>query len=197
MRNLLGLGLLLAGLSSPVRAQTDLSVRAGITGWGVLIHDFIAEDVDTRPSLGPMVSIGIGHPIAPRYGAGLELSVGTNNLHTDYGTTRNDLGTVRTASAVALLDGLVSSGLHWRAGLGALHYFSDSHAPFLTNGATRLLFVAGLDLRRPLLTSWDIMLAARYDFHRFTTAQLEAFGFSQSQGVQRVSVSVGLARRHR
>ena len=38
------------------------------------------------------------------------------------------------------------------------------------------------------------MASLRYDFHRFTTDELQARGFSQSQGVQRVSATVGLAR---
>jgi hypothetical protein len=38
------------------------------------------------------------------------------------------------------------------------------------------------------------MASARYDFHRFTTDELERRGFAQAQGVSRISLSVGLAR---
>jgi hypothetical protein len=38
------------------------------------------------------------------------------------------------------------------------------------------------------------MASLRYDIHRFTTEELQARGFGQNQGVQRVSASVGLAR---
>ena len=44
------------------------------------------------------------------------------------------------------------------------------------------------------MTKWDLMVSARYDLHRFTTEELEQRGFSQAQGVSRVSLSVGLAR---
>ena len=44
------------------------------------------------------------------------------------------------------------------------------------------------------MTKWDLMTSLRYDFHRFTTDELERRGFSQTQGVSRVSLSVGLSR---
>lgn len=44
------------------------------------------------------------------------------------------------------------------------------------------------------MSSWDLMVSARYDFHRFTTDELERRGFSQAQGVSRISLSVGLSR---
>jgi hypothetical protein len=47
------------------------------------------------------------------------------------------------------------------------------------------------------MTKWDLMASARYDYHRFTTDELERRGFSQTQPVSRISLSVGLARGHR
>jgi hypothetical protein len=41
------------------------------------------------------------------------------------------------------------------------------------------------------------MGSLRYDFHRFTTDELDRRGFSQTQGVSRISLSVGLARSSR
>ena len=41
------------------------------------------------------------------------------------------------------------------------------------------------------------MTSLGYDFHRFTTDELDARGFSQTQGVSRVSLSVGLSRSAR
>jgi hypothetical protein len=42
-----------------------------------------------------------------------------------------------------------------------------------------------------------MMASLRYDFHRFTTDELEARGFSQSQGVQRIAATIGLSRGRR
>ncbi len=178
-------------------AQTDYYLRAGATGWGTLVHDFIGADVDTKASVGPLLALGLGHSIAPRYRAGVELTLSTSPLRTEYGSVTADLGSARTVSALALLDGGVSSGLRWQAGLGFLHYFAGESGGLLEESATRLLVGGGLDYRRPLVAAWDLTIAARYDFHRFSTPALRAHGFSGSQGVQRVSLAIGLARGHR
>jgi hypothetical protein len=44
------------------------------------------------------------------------------------------------------------------------------------------------------MPKWDFLTSLRYDWHRFTTDELERRGFSQTQGVSRVSLSVGLSR---
>ena len=85
--------------------------------------------------------------------------------------------------------------LRWRVGLGGLFYWpSEDRGIFLQGGPIRFLAGAGADWRRPVMPKWDLMVSARYDFHRFTTDELEQRGFSQAQGVSRVSLSVGLAR---
>lgn len=190
-------GLLAAGATPRLAAQTDLSLRVGVTGSSALVSDFIAQDVNAKASVAPSVFLDIGHPIAPRYGAGVELAATAGSLHGDYGDIRTDLGSVRTASALALLDGGISDGLRWRAGLGLLHYFAGDEGSVLASGTTRLLVGGGLDYRRPVLSKWDVLMSARYDFHRFSSPALRAHGYSGAQGVQRVSLSVGLARGHR
>lgn len=190
-------GLLAAGAAPRLAAQTDVSLRVGVTGWSTLVHDFIAQDVDVKASVAPSIFLGIGHSIAPRYGAALELAATAGSLHSEYGAVRADLGSVRTASALALFDGGISGGLRWRAGLGFLHYFTGDEGSVLASGTTRLLVGGGLDFRRPVLSKWDVLIAARYDFHRFSSPALKAHGYAGAQGVQRVSLSVGLARGHR
>ena len=102
-------------------------------------------------------------------------------------------------TSIALgLDGPISRGLRWRAGAGLLRYWpTEERGIFLRGGTTRFLAGAGIDYRRPILAQWDMMASLRYDFHRFTTDELEARGFSQSQGVQRIAVTIGLARGRR
>jgi hypothetical protein len=41
------------------------------------------------------------------------------------------------------------------------------------------------------------MTGLRYDYHQFTTAELKARGFAQSQQVSRIALSIGLARGRR
>jgi hypothetical protein len=93
------------------------------------------------------------------------------------------------------LEGPIHGDLRWTAGMGGIHYWpSDDAGIFRDGGATRFLAGAGLDFRRPVLARWDLMTSLRYDFHRFTTDELERRGFSQTQGVSRVSLSAGLSR---
>ena len=94
-------------------------------------------------------------------------------------TVRQSLAPMVTAGAAMP----ISPG--YRAGVEA-----DQHR----GGPVRFLAGAGADWRHPVLPSWDLMVSARYDFHRFTTDELERRGFSQAQGVSRVSLSVGIAR---
>jgi hypothetical protein len=194
---ILVLGLLATGVAPRLAAQTDYYLRAGAIGWGTLVHDFIAQNVDTKPSVGPTLFAGIGHTIAPRYRAGVELAASSGALRSEYGAVSGDLGSLRTASLLALLDGAISGGLRWQAGLGLLHYFAGDQAGLLASGTTRLLVGGGVDFRRPLLRSVDLTIAARYDFHRFTTPTLKSHGYSGAQGVQRVSLSLGVARGFR
>ena len=81
------------------------------------------------------------------------------------------------------------------AELGGIQYWpKDKDGIFREGGKLRFLAGAGVDYRRPVLPRWDLMTSLRYDWHRFTTDELERRGFSQTQGVSRVSLSVGLSR---
>ena len=93
------------------------------------------------------------------------------------------------------LEGPVWRTLRWRAGVGGLMYSpAEESGIFLQGGPIRFLAGFGADWREAVTPAWDLMISGRYDFHRFTTEELERRGFSQAQGVSRVSLSVGLAR---
>jgi len=105
---------------------------------------------------------------------------------------------VRTTSITLGLDGPIAPRLRWRAGAGLVRYWpTDEQGIFLRGGTTRFLAGAGIDYRHPVLPQWDVMASLRYDFHKFTTEELQARGFSQSQGVQRIAATIGLARGRR
>ena len=103
----------------------------------------------------------------------------------------------RLASVMLGLDGPVVENLRWRVGLGGLFYLpSEDRGIFLEGGPIRFVAGAGADWRRPVMTKWDLMVSARYDLHRFTTDELEQRGFSQAQGVSRVSLAQWLGLVH-
>ncbi|MGH7510191.1 MAG: hypothetical protein ACREMZ_12085 [Gemmatimonadales bacterium] len=180
---------------SVVQAQMDYYVRLGVTAATNLMRDHVVEEIEVRQGLAPTLALGAAFPIAPLYRAGLEATLTTSGHRSTQGGTETDLGTIRTGSMILGLDGPIGLNFRWRAGAGLISYWpSEERGIFLRGGTTRFLAGAGLDYRRPAMESWELMVSLRYDVHRFTTDELQARGFSQSQGVQRIAATIGLAR---
>jgi hypothetical protein len=185
--------LLGAGVSAG-HAQVDYYARVGLTAATKLLQDDIIQQIEVRQSLAPTLAVGATLPIAPLYRAGLEATLTTSGFHATEAGTEADLGNLRTGSAILGLDGPVWHGLRWRAGAGLITYWPGERSGiFLRGGSTRFLAGAGVDYRRAVMQNWDLMASLRYDFHRLTTDELVARGFTGSQGVQRISATVGLA----
>jgi hypothetical protein len=191
--------LAIAGGTPTLHAQVDYNARLGVTWATALVRDDVINEIEVRQKLAPTLVLGAALPIAPLYRAGLELALATSGYRSkETGGPTVDLGTVRTTSVMLGLDGPISRGLRWRAGVGLLRYWpTEDRGIFLRGGTTRFLAGGGIDYRHPILAQWDMMASLRYDFHRFTTDALEARGFSQSQGVQRIAATIGLARGRR
>jgi hypothetical protein len=197
MRTALVLLLCYTAAARSAAAQTDYYARVGLTGATRLLKDNILQEITVRQSLAPTLALGVAVPFTPLYRIGLEGSITSSGYHSTEGSAETDLGTLRTGSLILGLDGPVWRQFRWRAGVGLLRYWpADDTGIFLQGGSTRFLVGAGLDYRRPALSHWDLMVALRYDFHRFTTDELVTRGFTGSQGVQRVSLSLGLGRAH-
>jgi hypothetical protein len=183
---------------SQARAQANYYARLGLTFATRLVTDNIVQDITTRQSLAPTLALGASLPISPAYSAGLEATLTSSGYHSSEAGVETDLGTLRTGSLLLGLSGPVWRRISWQAGAGLIRYFpAEESGIFLRGGTTRFLAGAGFDYRPQLLTNWDLMVSLRYDFHRFTTDELAARRFTGSQGVQRVSASIGLARARR
>jgi hypothetical protein len=186
-------------LPATVAAQEgpDYYARLGAVWSSRLAQDEIAGDrIETTPGIAPMLVVGIAVPAFPRYRVGLEAALTSGSYSAGGDVPETDLGTIRTLSASLGIDGPVHGRqLRWRGSLGVLKYLPASDANlFLRGGPLDVMVGAGLDYRRAVSRSWDLIAALRYDFHRFTTDELEARGFAQAQPVHRVSLSVGIAR---
>jgi hypothetical protein len=183
---------------SPAVAQADFYGRLGITLATKLLKDDVLQEIDVRQSLAPTLALGVSLPFTPQYSAGLEATITSSGFHSNEDGSDTDLGTLRTGSLMLGLEGPVWQQVRWRAGAGLLSYWSSEDSGiFLQGGTTRFLAGAGLDYRHPVMSHWDLMASLRYDFHRFTTDELVLRGFSGTQGVQRVSASIGLAQGRR
>jgi hypothetical protein len=195
LRPILIPALLLAAGAGVLHAQTDYYARVGVVGASRLVRDFLGSEISVRQSIAPMVALGASVPISPGYRAGVEATFASGGFDAEQDGSETDLGTIRTGSVLAGLNGPIWKSVRWCVGLGGLLYWpSDESGIFLQGGPIRFLAGAGGDWRGSVMASWDLMVSARYDFHRFTTDELERRGFSQAQGVSRISLSVGLAR---
>jgi len=185
---------LLAGATG-LEAQTDYYARVGVIGASKLMHDVIVNEISVRQSLAPLIALGASVPIGTGYRAGAEATFTSGSFHQEENGSESDLGTLRTGTLMLGLEGPIAGTLRWRVGAGAILYWpSEDSGIFLQGGPTKFLAGLGLDYRYPVMSKWDLMASARYDYHRFTTDELERRGFSQTQPVSRVSLSVGLAR---
>ena len=194
--NLLLVARLAAG-GSPLHAQMEYHARLGAVWANDLVRDFIFDEITVRQSIAPMLALGATLPVGPRgYRAGLEGTLASGKFHSREAGDDIDLGTLRTATLQLGLEGPFSTALRWRAGVGGIKYLpSDDEGIFLEGGPIRVLVGASVDYRRAVMPRWDLMLSLGYDFHRFSTDELEHRGFAQSQGVSRVAFTVGLSRR--
>lgn len=192
MRSLL---ILLLVAAAPAAAQVRLAARAGVTGSTAIVKDQIVEDIEVVPALAPTLTIGTSLPVNPKLRADLEVAYATSTAEVqENGDQTGDLGSVGTLAYTVGLSGPILSRLSWRLSLGGLTYLpSEEEGIFRDGGHTTLLFGAGLDWRQPISTAWAIIAGLRYDFHTFTTDALESQGFTQSQQVQRIGLSVGAA----
>jgi hypothetical protein len=198
MRAAAALLVVLTTASVSAAAQVDFYGRLGVTFATQLVKDDIIQEIEVQQSLAPTLALGVSLPFTPRYSASLEAGVASSGFHATENGSETDLGTVRTGSIMLGLEGPVRQRMRWRAGVGLLNYWpSEDRGIFLQGGTTRFLVGAGLDYRHAVMSHWDLMASLRYDFHRFTTDELVTRGFSGTQGVQRVSASVGLARGRR
>jgi hypothetical protein len=190
------LALLLPAGAPSLAAQTTYYARLGAVGASNLIRDVIVNEITVRQSIAPMLVVGAALPFSERgYRVGIEATLASGKFHSSESGSDTDLGTIRTGTVMLQLDGPLYRELRWTAGLGGIKYWpKDQDGIFREGGKLRLLAGAGVDYRHPIMPKWDVMTSLRYDWHRFTTDELERRGFSQTQGVNRVSLSVGLSR---
>lgn len=186
--------------AAPLAAQTHYYARLGPVFSTRILRDVLYEPVVTKPGIAPTLFAGFGIPFGGKYRGGIEISMGRASLETSTPDTPSapstDIGAVWLGTAMVMMDAPIRSRFRGRAGIGAIRYMpSADDGMWAQGGATRMLFGAGLDYEMPASSSFSVMISARYDYHRFTTAELKSRGFTLEQPVNRLSLSVGLARK--
>ena len=198
LRPWLGMVFLALSAPGPIAAQVSWNARLGATYTSAMVTDQIAgSTVTLRPTIEPTLIAEVTTPLhtrTPMQGsAELAVTTGTLESHQNGSTTR--VAGMRTIALTGGVQGKFIAPLQWRAGIGFVSYATSEKAGVFQAGApVRPTVTAGLSYERPLTPSLHLSAGLRYDLHAFTTKQLQANGFTGSQTVHRVTLSVGVGR---
>ncbi len=194
---LLGL-LLVVSPSRTLAAQISWNARLGATYTTTMVTDQIAgSSVTLRPTIAPTLVGEVSLPLRTRtpLDATAEFQVTTATLesHQSSGTTR--VAGMRTIALSGGIRGHFVDVLKWRAGIGVISYATSEKAGVFQAGRPiKPMGTAALEYDRPLTATLHLNAALRYDVHGFSTRQLELNGYTGSQTVHRVTLSVGVGR---
>lgn len=179
--------------------QTRYSASLGVLGGTALTHDQLFQDIEVKQDLAPTVTLGVSFPVSKREYLGFEAAMGFG------GTTTVESGypdvpgpSFKTLSLTGSIDGPVFGPVRYRGGAGMLKYLPDEEGIFASGGPLLLVLTAGADVHLMTRGSFTLMARVRYDYHRFTTDQLQSLGFSRTQDVHRLGLGLGVdySRKH-
>jgi hypothetical protein len=179
-------------------AQVSWNARLGATYTTAMVTDQIAgSTVTLRPTISPAL---IGEALIPlrtrsplQGSAELQIATGTLQSHQGSSTTR--VAGMRTFALTAGVRGRFIAPLQWRAGIGFVSYLTSEKAGVFQAGVPlRPAGTGALSYERALTPGLHLTGLLRYDVHGFTTKQLQMNGFTGSQTVHRVTLSVGVGR---
>ena len=179
-------------------AQVAWSGRLGALWTSTMVTDQIAgSTIELRPAVQPALVLEASTPIPgrSRLDASAQLQVTTGTLTSHEGGTNTDVAGMRTLAFTLGVAGDLLPGVRLRAGAGVVSYATSEDASVFQRGAPmRPMGAAELGYRRHLRGPWWLSTAVQYDFHPFTTEQLRSRGYTGSQAVHRVGITVGVGR---
>ena len=198
--NALALGslLLTLGPTGPLAAQVSWSARLGATYTTSMVTDRLGtEKIELAPGMSPALNVEAALPLRTKtpLSALFGLQATTGTLRRTEGGTSTDLASMRTFALTVGVRAQFLGPVTWRAGAGVVSYATSEKASIFQDGApTRLLAMAGIEYRRPLTPGYTLTGVLGYDAHGFTTEQLKSSGYTGSQLVNRVTLSLGVSR---
>lgn len=182
-------------LAPALGAQAFVRVAAGATGSSDFAKDFIVHPVAARQSVAPTGAVAVGWQLANGYRVAVEGRYARGTWEVEDDATTDDLGGLATLALALVADGPIGDALRWEAAVGKLRYLPEEEVGlFARGGPSRWMLGGGVSWRRPAGRRLDLVVGARYEFHGFSTAALEAADYSRSQTVHRVGLTLGLER---
>ncbi len=191
-------GLFLSGAATPgtSSAQTRYTIRLGVTAASHLVEDRIVAQTVVRQKIAPTLAVAMAKPIWRKYESDLELAFATGGSKVEENGASVSYGNIRTLGLTAGISGRLGvAGIRWRTSLGLLKYWGSSdQGIFRQGGPLRVVAGFGTEYRHPIQNGLELVAAARWDWHRFTTDELKARGFNLYTDVHRLSISLGISR---
>lgn len=183
-------------LPGSLAAQVQWTARLGAVGSTAIVSDQIVSPLTVTPAIAPTLLLGGSIPMDDKGRRfSVELGLASGSYDSKENGTTTDLGTLRTATLTAGAEGLMAPGLHWRVAIGFISYLPAEKTGIFQDGApTRVAGGAGLEYRRAWRPGWDLSVALRWDYHRFTTSHLQALGFTGNEDVHRITLAIGVVR---
>ena len=181
----------------PVAAQVTWSGHLGATWTGTMVTDQVSGSIKLAPGIAPTLTLGASFPLKTKtpVDASVELQTTTSTLRRTENDIKTDLASMRTFALTAGISGRVIGPLRYRAAAGLISYLTTEQESIFQDGnPTRPVGQLGLEYRHPLSLRYTLTGMLRYDFHGFTTKQLETNGYTGTQMVHRVMVGVGVSR---
>lgn len=187
------LALLLPAL--PASAQVFVRAGVGATGGTDFVKDFIAYPISARQSVAPTGLLMVGWRLPSGYRVGLEGRYARGKWKVDDNGTSDDLGSLAVLGIALVADGPIRGPLRWEAAAGQLRYMPDQEIGlFAQGGPSRWMLGGGVTWTRPLTPELGLVLGARYDWHGFNSDQLQSDGYSRSQTVHRMALTIAVER---
>lgn len=187
--------LLLLLLPMTVSGQAFVRAGGGVTMSSTLVGEVIQTPVSQKQSLAPTGQVVVGWRFANGYRIGAEVRYAHGSLEVDDNGAADDLGRLATLQVGVVADGPLRGAFRWEAAVGMLRYRpADASGIFRDGSPAPLTIGGGVAWRRPVAAALDLVVAARYDFHSFTTERLTREGYSSSQGVHRGALLLALER---
>lgn len=178
-----------AGLLAQARYSASIAVFGGTR----LVRDRIFQDISLKQKLAPTFLVGASLPVAPEDRVGIEVGLGFGGSTVSEDGV-GDVGgpSYRTLSATLGYEGPIFWRFRYRASAGVLKYLPTKEDLFRQGGPAVLLLGFATEYRLPIRKPFDVTATLRYDFHRFTTRELQDRGFARNQDVHRLALGVGI-----
>jgi hypothetical protein len=176
-------------------AQAFVRVSVGATGSTDFAKDFIVHPIGARQSVAPTAALVVGWRLASGYRVAVEGRYAKGTWEVDEDGFTDDLGGLGTLALAVMADGPIRGALRWEAAVGQLRYRPEAEIGLFADGApSRWMLGGGLSWSRPVSVALHLVVGARYEFHGFSSDALESAGYTRSQTVHRIGLTLGVER---